>query len=121
MPGGLKIVFPEMLFEKDMVKGWGGEYTFWNGKMREHIYGSKLAENIVQCLARIIVLEQCRLAAKELKDIARWAHSVHDEGVFVAPDFYAPYVQETLQLHMRVSPVWAPDLPLNSEGGFHQR
>lgn len=121
MPGGLKILYPDLQFEKDKTRGWGGEYTFWNGKMREHIYGPKVIENIIQCLARIVVFDQCRLTAKALKGIARWAHSVHDEGVFVAPDFYAPYAQETLQLHMRVSPSWAPDLPLNSEGGFHQR
>lgn len=121
MPGGLKILFPDLQYERDTTKGWGGEYTFWNGKARERLYGPKVIENIIQCLARIVVFDQCRLTAKALNDVAKWAHSVHDEGVFVTPDFYAPYVQEVLQLHMRVSPVWAPDLPLNCEGGFNQR
>lgn len=120
MPGGLKILFPDLQFKK-AAQGWGGEWTFWNGKEREKIYGAKLIENIVQCLARIIVFEQCRVTAKECRDIAKWTHSVHDEGVFVAPLFYAPYVLERLLSNMRIPPAWAPDLPLNSEGGFHER
>lgn len=120
MPGGLKIMFPDLQFKK-AAQGRGGEWTFWNGKEREKIYGAKLIENIVQCLARIIVFEQCRVTARECKDIAKWAHSVHDEGVFVTPLFYAPYVLEKLLSNMRIPPAWAPDLPLNSEGGFHER
>jgi hypothetical protein len=121
MPGGLQILYPDLQFAKSTDKDWGGEWTFWNGKTRERIYGPKVIENIIQCLARIVVFDQCRLTAKALDGIAIWVHSVHDEGIFVAQDFYAPFVQETLQSHMRVSPAWAPDLPLNSEGGFHQR
>lgn len=121
MPGGLKILFPDLKFEKSKTASYGGEWTFWNGKMREHIYGAKLIENIVQCLARIIVFTQCLNASKELVTIAKWVHSVHDEGIFVTPDFYAPYVNERLQAHMRMAPDWCASLPLNSEGGFHQR
>jgi len=120
MPGGLRILFPELRYEKsDSV--FGGEWTFWNGKAREHIYGAKLIENIVQCLARLIVMEQCRQAKKEFATIAKWAHSVHDEGVFVTEDFYAPYVLERLLDTMRIPPAWCADLPLNSEGGFARR
>jgi len=120
MPGGMKILFPDLQFKK-AAQGWGGEWTFWNGKEREKIYGAKLIENIVQCLARIIVFEQCRKTAQECRDIAKWVHSVHDEGVFVTKLFYAPYVLEKLLSNMRIPPDWAPDLPLNSEGGFHER
>lgn len=121
MPGGLRILFPELKYEKDGSSVFGGEWTFWNGKAREHIYGAKLIENIVQCLARIIVFGQCLTTATELREIARWVHSVHDEGVFVTPDFYAPYAAERLSANMRISPAWCASLPLNSEGGFHQR
>lgn len=120
MPGGLRILFPELKFDKQAGQ-FGGEWSFWNGKTREHIYGPKLIENIIQCLARIIVFEQCRLAAAELATIAKWVHSVHDEGVFVTEDFYAPYVTERLLSTMRVPPAWCESLPLNSEGGFNRR
>lgn len=120
MPGGLRILFPDMKFAKGEGP-FGGEYTFWNGKAREHIYGAKLIENIVQCLARIIVLEQSKNTAIELATIAKWTHSVHDEAVFVTEDFYAPFVNERLLANMRIPPAWCDTLPLNSEGGFNQR
>lgn len=120
MPGGLRILFPDMKFDKHAGQ-YGGEFSFWNGKAREHIYGAKLIENIVQCLARIIVLGQSRITALELVTIAKWVHSVHDEAVFVTEDFYAPYVHERLLANMRIPPAWCETLPVNSEGGFNQR
>ncbi len=120
MPGGLRILYPELRYEKNSGP-FGGEWSFWNGKMREHIYGAKVVENCVQCLARLIVIEQCRWTAKDLKDLAHWVHSVHDEGVFVAPAFEAPYTLATLMKNMRTPLSWCETLPLNSEGGIHRR
>lgn len=97
------------------------EWEFWNGKERERIYGAKVIENIIQCLARIIVMGQCLNTIRETARVARWTHSMHDEGVFVAPDFYAPWVLGRAMEHFRVPPPWAPSLPLNCEGGLHQR
>jgi hypothetical protein len=119
MPGGLKIMYPELRKEKNDEGRW--QWTFWNGKMREHLYGAKVVENIIQCLARIIVFAQCLQTRKDAGSLARWVHSVHDEGIFRTQAFYAPWLQERLLANMRVAPEWAPGLPLNSEGGFHQR
>lgn len=120
LPGGVKILYPELKKEKNATTGWD-EWTFWNGKLREHIYGPKVIENIIQCLARTVVMYQCMKVARDLKahDV-HWVHSVHDEGIFVVPDFVAPYATDYLLTTMRESPWFAPDLPLNSEGGFHQ-
>lgn len=121
LPGGLKILFPELKREKDPETGYM-EWTFWNGKSREKIYGSKMVENIVQALARLIVLGQCLSFAQEAKGRpVWWVHSVHDEGVFVAHEFEAPWAFERLMAKMKIPPAWAPDLPLNSEGGMHRR
>lgn len=120
MPGGLKILYPDLKRVKDAATGqW--EWEFWNGKNRERIYGAKVVENIIQCLARIVVLSQCLQTAKQARNEARWVHSVHDEGVFRTHAFYAAWLTDLLLANMRVPPPWAPDLPLNSEGGFHQR
>lgn len=129
MPGGLRIDYPELkkIHVGDRSFAGGGsrpiyEYEFWNGKHRERIYGAKLIENIIQCLARIVVMEQCMNTAMEVRPVGGfWVHSMHDEGVFVAPDFEAPWVLERLSHHMRTSPSWAPGLPLNCEGGMHIR
>lgn len=116
LPNGLKILFPDLQWDGNA--GQYGEFTFWNGKKREHIYGAKLVENITQALAKLVVFEQCRKAARE---IGNWVHSVHDEGVFVVHEFEAPWALERLLWHMRQPLPWCLDLPLNSEGGFHVR
>lgn len=124
MPNGLKILYPELKFEKDPNSNWKGEWTFWNGKAREKIYGPKVIENIIQCLARIVVFTQCLNAVKECKREklpTKWAHSVHDEGVFVTPAFIAPYVLDVAMKHFRTPLEWCKTLPLNCEGGIDQR
>lgn len=120
MPGGLKILYPDLKRVRDEATG-NLEWEFWNGKMRERIYGAKVIENVIQCLARIIVFEQCLTTAREARGVGQWKLSSHDEGGFVVPLFEAPWLQERLLANMRVPPVWAPDLPLNSEGGYHER
>lgn len=130
-PGGLRIEYPDLEFEgakdsqgKPLVDKYGqpvGEWTFWNGRNREHIYGAKLIENVIQCLARIIVMEQCLGVAKVTAPLARWKHSAHDEGVFLTHEFYAPWVLHTLLTALRTAPAWAPGLPLNAEGGIADR
>jgi hypothetical protein len=131
MPNGLKIQFPDLKFEPALdaagapIMQYGqprGEWTFWNGKMREHIYGAKVIENIIQCLARIIVFAQCMGVVKECHKRSiptKWAHSVHDEGVFVSPEFFAPLVQEIAMRHFRTTLPWCDTLPLNCESGIH--
>ena len=140
MPNGLKILYPELKFEARQIPDinnpgqmvdektpWGkvkGDWTFWNGKAREKIYGPKVIENIIQCLARIIVFTQCLNADKELNAagiFCKWAHSVHDEGVFVAHAFFAPYVLDVCMKWFRTPLDWCTTLPLNCEGGIHQR
>lgn len=120
LPGGIRILYPDL--RKVQQDGGYMEYEFWNGKHRERIYGAKVAENIIQCLARIAVMYQCLDAEKEVAPVdASWVHSQHDEGIFDTPAYEAPWVLERIMASMRTSPSWAPDLPLNCEGGIHQR
>lgn len=119
-PGGIRILYPDL--RKVPIGDGRYEYEFWNGKHRERIYGAKVCENIIQCLARICVMYQCLDIDAEVRPQgAAWVHSQHDEGIFAAPAFIAPWVLERMTHHMRRSPSWAPDLPVNCEGGLHQR
>lgn len=121
-PGGIRIHYPDLKKVRTQSGPFEFEWEFWNGKMRERIYGAKVVENIIQCLARITVFHQCLKTAGEVRHTTtRWVHSMHDEGIFVAPMFYAPWVQERLVTNFRTSPEYAPTLPLNCEAGFHQR
>lgn len=124
LPGGIRILYPDLKVVKATEGPFEFEFVFWNGKARERIYGAKVIENIIQCLARITVFQQCLRTAKECEREgvwAPWVHSMHDEGIFVAHTFDAPWVLERLMASFRIPPVYAPDLPVNCEGGIHER
>jgi DNA polymerase len=107
LPNGLVIKYTDLERSKE---GW----TYWNGRARVKIYGGKVVENIVQALARIIVMTQTLMVPRKL------VMSVHDEGVWCVP------VEDVLQTEYEVSwalrqPLpWCPDLPLNCEVGSHK-
>lgn len=73
--------------------------------------------NCVQALARIVVMDQT-LAISKYMPVPL---SVHDEAVSITDEDDGEDATEFVLETMRVRPDWAPDLPLNSEGGFHQR
>ena len=78
--------------------------------------GPFIVHNCVQALARIIVLDQTLNINVHMPVVL----SVHDEAAGItAADEAKDALSFTLEC-MRVPPVWAPDMPLNSEGGFHQ-
>lgn len=131
LPNGMKIRYPDLQFRPrvhgvdDPLAGW----TFWNGKAREKIYGGKIVENCTQALARIIVMDQTLLIAKQFK---RWQAlrpdaiykvvlSVHDEAVGVTPTEDAVEALEYMNWALRQPPAWMPELPLFSEGGIGDR
>ena len=78
--------------------------------------GPFIVHNCVQALARIIVLDQTLDINVHMPVVL----SVHDEAAGItAADEAKDALAFALEC-MRVPPVWAPDMPLNSEGGFHQ-
>lgn len=109
LPNGLEIKYPDLRKDTD---GW----SYWNGRSREKIYGGKVVENIVQALARIVVIDQTLVINQYLPV----ALSVHDEAVGISAEDDAKDAQGYMLESMRKAPDWAPDLPLNSEGGFHR-
>lgn len=93
--------------------------TFHNGRVRENTYGGKLTENIVQALSRIIVTDALLRIEEYLNPIGgRVALTVHDEVVCVAPDDHPDKVMERIIELMCIPPSWAPNLPLDAEGGY---
>lgn len=80
----------------------------------DKIYGAKLLENIIQALARIVVMQAAlRLSERGL----RFALQVHDELVFVVPTGKVDAAKEIILAEMIRQPVWAPGLPLAAEIG----
>jgi DNA polymerase len=94
--------------------GWA--YTY--GGKPKRLYGGSLLENIVQALARIVVMDTAVRVRRPLEMMnVRMALQVHDELIYVPPEDLADYLQKMLCVEMRVRPSWAPDLPLDAEAG----
>ena len=116
MPNGLTLWYPDLDAEVNHYTGRIGDFTYKGGKNggRKKIYGGLFTENLVQCLARIVVGEQ-------LLQIAEFAHIVmmtHDENIFLLPRKGADEkMQDALDI-MSTPPSWAPTLPVAAEGGF---
>jgi DNA polymerase len=78
------------------------------------MYGPKLLENIVQALARIVVMN----AALRIKDRGfLFKLQSHDELAFIVPTADVPRCMGIVLEEMRRRPSWAKELPLNAEAG----
>lgn len=86
----------------------------------EYTYGGKICENVVQALSRIIITDSMLRLDKSMPD-ARIALTVHDEIVIIAPDTHPHATMEKIIDDMCQAPSWAPDIPLDAEGGFDTR
>ncbi len=87
------------------------EYRYRYGKFTHTLYGAKLLENIVQALARIVVMNAAlRLADRGYK----FALQAHDELAFLVPDTDVDNAKEIIHTEMTRRPSWAPDLPLSA-------
>jgi DNA polymerase len=118
LPNGMLIRYVE-LHQKQKRRGF--DYSVLKNRKkgeREKIYGGKCVENLVQALSRIVITDDML----KLKDEGiKVVHQVHDEIIAVAPDANAEGVYHRMGEIMSTPPVWAPDLPLASEGGWADR
>jgi DNA polymerase len=108
LPHGLVIKYP--LLRKD-----DGGWVYTAGRIpKTNIYGGKVIENVVQSMARAIVMEQS-LEVANRHPCARLVLSVHDEAVYVVPEDQAEAVAKTAYDVFCTSPTWWPAVPLSAE------
>lgn len=88
------------------------EYT--NDRNTVRTYGAKIVENLVQALARNIVMEQLLVINQRYNVVL----TVHDEIICIVPDEEADTAYKYMLQIMRTPPAWAPTLPLDAEGGY---
>jgi hypothetical protein len=111
LPNDLKIYYDNLRVEGDQ---WMYDYA---GEKRQ-VFGGKVLENIIQALARIIVMDAALEIRKHLTKLGLWlAMQVHDELVYTAPDELVEQVKSIIYEEMIRPPSWAPDLPLAVEIG----
>jgi len=83
--------------------------------LEENIWYGLVVENVIQALARIVVMEQ---AVKLHRLGYRLVHFVHDEVVILIEEDRAEEARLEVMEVMRTPPAWAPDLPLDCEAAI---
>lgn len=106
--------FPEAYFDKlEAMEAVHLTYmSFDKGKFyRNGTYGGKLVENIVQAIARDLMVAACLRAERKGYGIIG---TVHDELIAEVPEDFGS-AEELLKI-MCTKPAWATDAPINAEG-----
>jgi DNA polymerase family A len=87
-----------------------------HGGMKK-MYGAKLVENVIQYLARALVMANAVTIGAKYRTVLR----THDEIVYLAPTAEATEALEFGLRTMKTPPAWCSGIPLDAEGGFAER
>lgn len=119
LPNGMTLNYPD-LKKSTGDKGWD-EWTYHSTlkgvPIRKKIYGGLLCENIVQALARIIVMWQMLQISRKYRCVM----TTHDEVVALAKKGQGDACIKFMAKWMSTAPAWCSDIPLNCEGGWDVR
>jgi len=116
LPNGMALRYPGLHKSLNAETGWD-EWTYQAKEQRKKIYGGLLCENIVQALARIIVLWQTLQISRKYRIVM----TTHDEAVACVLEAQAKQALAFMAKWMSTPPSWCSDIPLNCEGGFDVR
>jgi len=118
LPNGLYIKYPNLRVQEAEEEDGYDETVYDTRKGRaiipNRIYGGKVIENVCQALARIVIGEQLLRVAKKYKVVM----TVHDAIGCIVPEDEVEEAMHHVEEIMKVRPTWAPDLPLDCEGGY---
>ena len=115
LPSGLYISYPQL--HRGVKNKNGMAFEAWQYKDETglvDIYGGKLVENVVQALARIVVMQQLLKISKKLHIVL----TVHDAVAAIAREEEAEQAQAYVEECMRWVPKWAAGCPINCESGI---
>ena len=90
------------------------EWVYGFGRNKARIYAGKIDENIVQHLARNVIMGMSLEIQRRFGLTP--ALRVHDELVYVVPEDEAEAALDNVQSVMRTPPNWWPELVVWSEG-----
>lgn len=115
LPNGMPIAYPKLRIEVDAM---GQEQILYTGPYGSSVklFGGKVAENVSQALARIVITDIIERIWAERK--LHPCLQVHDSLAYVVPAAEARDFDAYLDHQFSIRPHWAPDLPLASEGGW---
>ena len=112
LPNGMHLQYPKLNFA-------GGQHSYDSGKGFIKTYGARVTENVVQALARIVIIEQM-LAVHALPEVSV-VLQVHDEIVCIGSNVDPDKTLNKILGIMKTPPAWCFDLPLDAEGGYSQQ
>ncbi len=113
LPNGLSLFYDGLRCE---ASPRGTQWTFTFAKKKKFLHGGKILENIIQALARIVVMDAA--VRMRQKYGLHYALQVHDELVYVVPTEKATWVLASLITEMTTRPWWGPTIPLAAEGAI---
>lgn len=114
LPSGLRLNYANLTFNAA-----ARQTTYTYGKVTKRIYGAKLIENVVQALARCVVMDAAVRVRYERGIEFLPLGQAHDELIYCVPEYLAEFVGQEVAQEMSRQPVWAGiDLPLAAEYGI---
>lgn len=127
MPNGMELVYSNLEYKEwdpqTEKSGWfyGKPGLSKKGKhYKSGIYGGLFLENIIQCLARLVMAQNILDIEREL-DYATLVTTTHDEAAALVRSAQVPDAMRDIASIMGRAPSWAPELPLVGEGGHDTR
>lgn len=115
LPNGMFLNYPQLKGERHHDDSTS--YEYWTGQYMTNIYGGKIVENVVQALARIVVMQQALKIIDKMPHL-KLALQVHDELIFTGPQENAKQTMADIIGYMSEAPDWCRDLPVAAEGGY---
>jgi DNA polymerase len=110
LPVGFPLLYPDLKYSS-AERRWS---YMARGEGRSGIYGGLVTENIIQSVARHIVMEQL-LIIHQTYPIAL---TVHDEVVAVVDEEEGQTARDYIEAVMKTPPRWWPDIPVSAEVKF---
>jgi len=98
----------------DTGESWAYDKIMGRTVIPEYTHPAKTFQRCIQSLARDIIGEHLIKISKRY----HIALTVHDECCIVVPESEAQEALDFMLTIMRTPPSWAPDLPLDAEGGI---
>jgi DNA polymerase I-like protein with 3'-5' exonuclease and polymerase domains len=116
-PNGMILGLPNLRKIKNADgngESWAYDKLFGRSLVAEYIHPAKTFQRCIQSLARDIIGDHIVAISKKYDVVL----TVHDEICIVVPEADAEQALADMIAIMRTPPSWAPDLPLDAEGGI---
>lgn len=114
LPGGAALRYDGIEFDGEgmsYISRWKRKHDGEVSIERTRLYGGLLVENVIQALARRVMVEHM-LRVKDAIPNVRIATTTHDELLLVVPERGADLAHKRVVKIMSTSPEWAKDLPI---------